>query len=198
MDGPIRWKDPAVAMPLHGAVLSAHIAAGALALVSGPLALVAPRRPGWSRRLGLIYRLAVAGLAVTALALVALKPQLWWLAPIAVATWAVAEAGARLRRPAASGRWTPAQVRLLGGSYVSLVTAAFVVSSGGPLAWALPPLLGFVAVELTAARAGEDRLVATSGFAGLAVGRGSLGRVLRSLQRGQQPHNRGDQPPASQ
>ncbi|HEV2089259.1 MAG TPA: hypothetical protein VGR21_13175, partial [Cryptosporangiaceae bacterium] len=133
----------------HSVLLWSHIAAGVAALAVGPLAVLGERR-GWSTRLGVAYQVSVAALAVTALGLVALAPaRLWWLIPIAVATVAAAAGGAWLRRRDAGG-WTPWQVRLLGGSYVSLVTALFVVQWGTAVAWLGPGLTGFVVVETAA------------------------------------------------
>lgn len=90
-------------------------------------------------------------MTTTALGLVAFAPgRFWWLAPIAALTQAAAAGGGWLRR---RGTRRPWQVRLLGGSYVSLVTALLVVSWGGWAAWVLPTLVGVLAVETAAERA---------------------------------------------
>lgn len=128
------------------AVLTVHIIAGTTGLALGPLLLI----PRWYRRLGGAYQIAIVALTVTALVLVALDPsRLWWLAPIAVVTQVAAATGWFLTRR--DGR-SPMATRLLGGSYVSLVTALLVVSWGGPLAWVLPTVIGVVLVETAAAR----------------------------------------------
>jgi hypothetical protein len=46
----------------------------------------------------------------------------------------------------------PRHVRLVCGSYVSLVTALLVVSWGSVLAWILPTLIGTVLIERAATR----------------------------------------------
>ena len=136
---------------LRTVLLTAHITAGSIGLLLGPLALLAAKRAGWHPRLGLAYQGAVAGVTVTALGLTALAPvRLWGLGLVAVATQAAALAGWRARRRAAPG-WLPRHVRLMCGSYVSLVTAALVVNWSSPLAWVLPTV---VAVPLISRAAG--------------------------------------------
>lgn len=135
-------------MDLHTPLLLLHATAGTLGLLLGPLAaLAAARRWPGSRRWLTAYIGAVTVVCGTALGLVALAPTtFWWLIPFAVGTQAavlVARHTADLAR----------RTRLLGGSYVSLVTALLVVSWGNPLAWILPTVLGVGLVETAAARA---------------------------------------------
>lgn len=123
-------------------VLGFHITVGALALVLGPLALVATARGAGAARLSGAYHWAVLAVCVSAGLLVALAPsRLWWLAPIAAGSYALAFLGRRAsgRRGA---RWVRLRVHGQGGSYVALVTALLVVSVGSPLAWVAPTLIG--------------------------------------------------------
>lgn len=144
-----------MAMTASDALLGVHVAAGAVALALGPLALVVR---GWRRALAVGYQVAVAILTTTALGLVATDPaRLWWLVPFAVGTEAAVIVGWWLAR-GRPGRVTPWRVRLMGGSYVSLITALLVVSWGSNvLAWVLPTILGVVIVETVAARAGRTK-----------------------------------------
>ena len=145
----------------HAALLSVHVAAGATALVCGPAAVVASLRRLPQRSLTIAYQTAVAAVTASALALVALAPaRLWWLAPIAVATEAAAVGGWWLahRGSAVSGGW---QIRLLGGSYVSLVTALLVVSWGTWAAWALPTIVGVVLIEAATLPRGRRLLLSS-------------------------------------
>lgn len=138
---------------VHVVVLTGHISAGVAALGLGPLAFLAARRGGGGgARLDHLYQVAVAALITTAIGLVALAPaRLWWLLPIAVATEGAAVGGWWVWHRSGPATWA---VRLLGGSYVSLITALLVVSWGTVLAWVAPAVLGLVLVESAASRAG--------------------------------------------
>ncbi len=127
-------------------ILAVHITAGVAGLLTGPAAMRAAVRTGARTRVTVAYEAAVAVLTASAVAL-AVMPwgRLWPFAAIAAAT-AAAVAGARR---ATQRQW---QVRLLCGSYVSLVTALLVVSWGSLAAWLLPSLVGTVLVERAAAR----------------------------------------------
>jgi hypothetical protein len=120
---------------MRGVLLVVHIAAGSGGLLLGALALGLPKRPGWHRGVALAYLMAATAVCVTAIGLAVLRPALWWLSIIAVATQAAALAGYLLaeRRP---HRWAGRSVRLLSMSYVSLVTAVLVVSVPVPVLWA--------------------------------------------------------------
>lgn len=140
-------------MDLHMPLLLAHVVAGGLGLLLGPVAaLAAARRPAYATRLITAYQGAVTVVCVTALGLVALAPAtFWWLIPIAVGTQAAIIVARR------SGADPARRTRLLGGSYVSLVTALLVVSWGNPLAWIVPTVLGIGLVESAAARVQRRR-----------------------------------------
>lgn len=138
---------------LHVIALVAHVAAGALALALGPAALWRSRRRGSAGYLADAYVASVLGVAVSALALVALDPgSFLWLAPVAMLTAGLVLIGR------SAGRWSaPLRERVAahgwGGSYVALVTALLVVSvSSSVVAWILPTIIGAVLIELEARR----------------------------------------------
>lgn len=127
---------------LHSVLLVLHVTAGAAGLLLGPVAVASRKQSLRHVRIGVAYQVAVAVLAMSALGLVALAPaRLWGLGVIAVATTVAALAGGEVRRRRARG-WLPVHIRLMGGSYLSLVTAALVVSWSSPLAWILPTVVG--------------------------------------------------------
>ena len=125
-------------------LLTAHVGAGVAGLLAGPAAMAAALGDRRRTPAGRAYVAAVTVLTVTAAGLVALRPALWPFLLLAGGTEAAVLA-ARGARP-------PAQhVRLVCGSYVSLVTALLVVSWGSVLAWILPTVVGTVLVERAAA-----------------------------------------------
>jgi hypothetical protein len=124
-----------------------HIAGGAVALVLGPLALAAARR-GSCRQRGLrdAYHWTVLVVCVTATVVSVLAwARLWWLVPVAAASYGLALAGYL-----GSHRDWPLWIRAhgWGGSYIALVTALLVVSARGvsgaleAIAWILPAAVG--------------------------------------------------------
>jgi len=133
-------------------ILALHAAAGSIALVAGPVAYAAGGRGAMLR----VYFVAVLAVAATALALVAADPiGLWWLAPLALLTaalaalgrWGGATGGSAAARAAAHG-W--------GGSYIALVTALLVVSvSSAAQFWVLPTVIGVALIELHVKRTGH-------------------------------------------
>jgi len=134
-------------MDLHTLLLVVHATAGTAGLLLGPLAAAMAARcdhvNGWTTA----YQGAVTVVCASALGLVALAPAtFWWLIRFAVGTQAAIVIARRSVDPAR-------RTRLLGGSYVSLVTALLVVSWDNPLAWVIPTLLGIGLVERAAARA---------------------------------------------
>jgi hypothetical protein len=124
-------------------LLTVHISAGSLALLVGPLAMLAPKRPGRHPRLGRLYQLLIALLCLSALGLAVMAPRLWWLGLIAAATWAAALGGWWMRRRQPRG-WLQWHVSLMCGSYISLVTALLIVNIGlgSPVGWLAPTLVG--------------------------------------------------------
>ena len=122
-----------------------HVAAGIAGLLLGPAAVRAAvhgRRDTSSSR---AYLVAVTVLTTTAAGLVALQPgTLWPFLLLALGTEAAAVLAARHATP------VDRHVRLVGGSYISLVTALLVVSWGSTAAWILPTVIGTVLVERAA------------------------------------------------
>lgn len=137
----------------HDVLLALHIVAGTAGLALGPLAMMSPKRHGRHPRVGVAYQVVLAVLTLSALGLALLDmAQLWWLGLIAVLTEAAALSGWWARRRQFSG-WLAWHVRLMCGSYVSLVTALLVVSWDSPLAWLLPTAIGSPLIAWATARA---------------------------------------------
>jgi hypothetical protein len=146
---------------MRALLLALHIVAGTVGLLLGAVAIVRPKCPGWHPSTASAYVGAVCAVCVTAVGLVVLRPALWWLGLIALATAAAAIAGEALaaRRPPG---WAGRSVRLLSMSYVSLVTAVLVVSVPVPVSWVLPTLVGEPLIH-RASRAAGRREIAASG-----------------------------------
>ena len=130
---------------LRSILLVSHVAAGVAGLLVGPAAMAASLRNRRDTASAQAYRTAVTVLTATTVGLVALNPTLWPFLLLAAGTQA-AVVLARTAQP------LDRQVRLVGGSYVSLVTALLVVSWGSILAWVLPTVIGTVLVERVSRR----------------------------------------------
>ena len=130
---------------LRSILLVSHVAAGVAGLLIGPAAMAASLRNRRDTAFGQAYRAAVTVLTATAGGLVAINPGLWPFLLLAAGTEA-----AVLLAPAAQP--LDRHVRLVCGSYVSLVTALLVVSWGSILAWVLPTVIGTVLVERVSRR----------------------------------------------
>ena len=140
---------------MRSVVLVTHVIAGTAGLLVGPAAMRAAITGGRNTGAGRTYVSAVSVLTATAAALVALRPAtLWPFLLLALGTQAAVVAASRAARP-------DRHVRLLCGSYVSLVTALLVVSWGSILAWILPAMIGTVLVERAAAVTGRRPPVRT-------------------------------------
>jgi len=147
---------------MNNLLLGAHIVCGGLGIAIGPVVmwqetqLVRTGRPAHSRAGG-IYQATVALICVSAIALVITsRPDLWWLIPVAAASYALVllgrVAGARRFRG-----WTHAYAHGVGGSYIALMTALVVVAltadgpvKGGPfevIPWVAPAAIGTVLIE---------------------------------------------------
>jgi len=137
---------------VHTALLVPHVAAGALGLLLGPLALALPKRRDRHGLAGRVYVPVTVVMTTTALGLFALDPgRLWGLALIAAATLVTALAGASLARRRPRG-WVPAHIRLTGSSYLSFVTAFLLTQWSSPLAWVLPTAVGVPLMALAVHR----------------------------------------------
>lgn len=129
---------------MRSVVLTVHIAAGIAGLLVGPAAMRAAMKDQRRTASTAGYLAAVTVLTTSAAALVALRPgALWPFLLLAVGTQAAVLAARHARR-------IDHHVRLVGGSYISLVTALLVVSWGSISAWILPTLIGTVLVERAA------------------------------------------------
>jgi uncharacterized membrane protein len=143
-------------MTLRDPILALHIAAGSTALILGPMAMRAPKRPGRHPRIGTIYHwvMLTVCLSAAAMALLAFK-RIWWFLPIATFSYLnalVAYLAAKRRRPG----WLPIHIGGMCGSYIALVTALLVVNLGttAPVAWALPTIIGTPLIIRTRRRYG--------------------------------------------
>ena len=128
---------------LRSILLATHIAAGAAGLLIGPAAMAAALQDRRDTPPVRAYRATVTALSATAAALVALNPELWPFLLLALGTEAA------VLKARTVGR-VDHHVRLVCGSYVSLVTALLVVSWGSVVAWVLPTVVGTVLVERAA------------------------------------------------
>ena len=130
---------------MRSVVLTVHLAAGIAGLLVGPAAIRAAMKDQRGTASTAGYLAAVTVLTASAAALVALRPgALWPFLLLAVGTQAAVLAARHARR-------IDHHVRLVGGSYISLVTALLVVSWGSIAAWILPTLIGTYLVERAAA-----------------------------------------------
>lgn len=140
---------------LHDIILKAHVAAGILGMVLGPLAIRAERGPPHRSRAGGGYHWSVLLVALTATVLAVLDwAALWWLSLLAALSYALALLGVLAPRRHGRG-WCRAYAHGQGGSYIALVTALLVVSLDGPAgtaAWILPTLVGLPLIERRVAR----------------------------------------------
>ncbi len=129
---------------LRSVLLVIHVGAGTAGLLAGPAAVSAALKDRRGTRAGTLYLAAVSVMTATAAGLVALRPAtLWPFLLLALGTQA-ALVGARYASSLAR------HIRLVCGSYVSLVTALLVVSWGSILSWILPTVVGTVLVERAA------------------------------------------------
>ncbi|MDP9430941.1 MAG: hypothetical protein M3Q47_19710 [Actinomycetota bacterium] len=126
-------------------VLLLHVATGTAALLTGPLWLVVRLLGRLGDALAWAYQLAVAPVAGSGAILAVTAPGLAWLLPVAALTGGLAQAGALVHRRG-HPHWRTLQPHLLGGSYIALVTGVLVASTGNPVWWVLPALVGQVPI----------------------------------------------------
>jgi hypothetical protein len=133
---------------MRTAVLGFHVVGGVVGLALGPLAMRAVLRAHRRTRLGDAYHWAVALVCTTAVALVPFDAAgLWWFVPIAIGSYAFSFAAVRAAQ-STTGVWQTAAVRGVGGSYIALWTAAFVVSASAlPVLWVAPTVIGVPIIE---------------------------------------------------
>lgn len=146
---------------MHTVLLVIHVAAGSLGLVVGPLAMLAPKRPGRHPRLGQFYVVLTAALCLSAVGLAALDPAVWWLGVIGVLTLAAAAGGWWVRRRRFGG-WVVWHINLMCGSYISFVTAFLIVNLGlgSVIAWVTPTVVGSLLIARATIRATRGRIPA--------------------------------------
>ena len=132
-------------------VLSLHIAAGGIGLLTGPVAGLARKAPGLHTVAGWTFQAAVLVLTATTVGLVALDPGRWPFLLIAVPTQAAAAAAVAVRRRRRRG-WLPLHVQLVLSSYVSFVTGFTVNTVGGVASWLVPSVVGSLVVATVTAR----------------------------------------------
>lgn len=135
---------------LHTVLIVAHVPAGTVGLLAGPVAMAARKAPGLHTAAGWTYQGCTAVLCASALALVALDPSLWGFALIAVPTQAAAAGAVVVRRRRRRG-WLVLHVQLVLASYVSFVTALVVQTAGG-LWWVVPTVVGSLGVSAATTR----------------------------------------------
>lgn len=129
---------------MRSILLVPHIGAGIAGLLVGPAAIRAAMDGRRSTAATRAYRAAVTVVAATTAGLVALRPAaLWPFLLLALGTEAAVLAARRAPR-------ADHHVRLVGGSYISLVTALLVVSWASVAAWIVPTLIGTLLVERAA------------------------------------------------
>ena len=136
---------------LRSVLLAVHVGAGAAGLLVGPAAISAALQGRRGTRADHAYLVAATVLTATAVGLVALDPAGLWPFLLPAAGTQAAVVGGRSVDAGAT------QVRLVCGSYVSLVTALAVVRWGTLLAWVLPTLVGTALVEWAASSSRRRR-----------------------------------------
>jgi hypothetical protein len=131
-------------MSAHTVALTIHVACGSTGLVLGPVAMLSGKRRGTHTRFGEAYHWVFLVLFFSAVALAVLNwDQVWWLAFVGAFSYGLALLGYLAAKRRWKG-WLRAHVAGQGGSYIAMVTALFVVNTGGAyaLAWVLPTLIG--------------------------------------------------------
>lgn len=131
-------------MSAHTVALTLHAACGSVGLVLGPVAMLSGKRRGAHTRSGEAYHWVFLVLFLSAVALAVLNwDEVWWLAFVGAFSYGFALLGYLAAKRRWKG-WLRAHVAGQGGSYIAMVTALFVVNTGGasPLPWVVPTLIG--------------------------------------------------------
>ena len=140
-------------------LLLLHVTAGTAGLLLGPVWVVARLLGRRGGALAWGYQLSVAVVAASGGVLAVTAPGLAWLLPVAVLTGGLAGAGA-LARARDWPHWRTLQPHLLGGSYIALVTGALIASTGNPVWWVLPALVGQLPIAVAKRRLHREAEVA--------------------------------------
>lgn len=135
--------------PVFLAAVGVHVAFGLTAVVSGALAMLSPKQPGRHPRSGTAYFWSLAGVAVTAGGLAAVR---WQEDRALFALALVAFAAALLGRTARRAMW-PGWARLhiagMGVSYIAMLTAFYVDNGPNLPVWrVLPPVAFWIGPSL--------------------------------------------------
>ena len=125
-----------------------HVAAGVVAVLFGPLAIIYTlrlRRLNWASE---TYHWAVAIVCIGALVMVPYDwGRLWVFWPISVASYLFVYFGQRAGE-APGGLWYRGVLRGYGGGWIALWTGIVVVSAPDhPWTWAAPIVLGSLVIE---------------------------------------------------
>ncbi|MPZ62157.1 MAG: DUF2306 domain-containing protein [Propionibacteriales bacterium] len=128
-------------MVLQG-VIAVHIAAGLTAVISGAVAMFAPKRRGRHPRAGHVYLLAQVSVAATAVLIVTARPHTAYLLILGSVAVATASCGYAARRIRWRG-WLRYHISGMGLSYIALLTAFYVDNGPRLPVWSLLPPITF-------------------------------------------------------
>jgi hypothetical protein len=147
---------------MNSLLLGAHVVLGSLGIALGPLVMWRETQllrigKAAHSRIGGVYHATVLLIGVSAIAVIInRRPDLWWLIPVAAASYALVLLG-RIAGARRFRGWLPVYVHGIGGSYIALVTALVVVAltvdgpvKGGPfevVPWVAPAAVGTVLIE---------------------------------------------------
>ena len=136
---------------LFDAALACHIVAGLTCVVTGALAVTAPKRPGRHTLAGRVFLWSLAVLFASSTTMAALRfAQDWHLLVIGTVAFGAGCLGYLVRRRRRAG-WLRVHIPAMGGAYIALFTG-FYVDNGphlpvwdrlpGLAYWTLPSLVG--------------------------------------------------------
>lgn len=147
-------------------VLAMHIMLGTVALILGPVAMLARKGPGLHTRVGAVYHWVMLGVCLSAAVLAVLDwGRIWWFLPIAVGSYGFALLGYVAAKRRWNG-WLRAHLTGQGGSYIAMITALLVVNwetlTGtrgveSPWAWLLPTIVGTPLITWVARQVAQGR-----------------------------------------
>ena len=154
--------------PWFLATVAVHVVAGAVAVVTGPIAMLSPKREGRHPRAGTVYFWSLVVISATmALLAVARWPEDNHLATLGILAIGSATIGRAARR-GRWRRWVPIHITGMGVSYVVTLTA-FYVDNGAHLPlwnrlptiafWLLPALIGAPIILVALRRPRSELLI---------------------------------------